>query len=219
MNIAISNGLFVCTAAGNYGHDDDPSTSHLIAPADAFGVITCGAANSVGTIAGFSSDGPTAAPSPEDRRIKPEVLARGVSTQTVSVSNDAGISGVSGTSLSTPLVAGAVACLIQARPEWNVSDLRNHLFLTASDYVANGQPDPMYVRGYGVIDAYRAARRPCPEDGDFSGDVNVTDLLDLLGGWGPCGPPETACTGDVDFSGDINVTDLLELLAGWGACP
>jgi len=219
VNIAISNGLICCNAAGNYGHDADPNTSHLIAPADAFGVITCGAANSAGTIASFSSDGPTAAPSPEDRRIKPEVLARGVSTQTVSVTSDTGINGISGTSLSTPLVAAAVACLVQAHPEWTVGDLRNHLFLTAGDYLANGKPDPMFVRGYGMINAYRAARRPCPGDGDFTGEVDVTDLLDLLAGWGPCGPPETACAGDVDFSGAVNVTDLLALLAAWGPCP
>jgi len=219
VNIAISNGVFCCTAAGNEGHDDDPDIAHLIAPADAFGVITCGAANSTGTIASFSSDGPTAAPSPEDRRVKPEVLARGVSTQTVSVTSDTAISGISGTSLSTPLVTGAVACLLQAHPAWTVGELRTHLFQTASDYLANGMPDPLFIRGYGMINGYRAARRPCPADSDFSGDVNVADLLDLLAAWGACGAPETACGGDVDFSGDVNVSDVLDLLAGWGPCP
>ncbi len=106
VNVATANGLHCCTAAGNAGHDGSPSTSHLLAPADAFDAITVGAVNSSGIIASFSSDGPTA-----DGRVKPEVLARGVSTWTVNPSNDSTYSTVNGTSLSTPLVAGAVAVL------------------------------------------------------------------------------------------------------------
>ena len=34
MNAATANGVFCCTAAGNEGHDNDPTTSHLGAPAD-----------------------------------------------------------------------------------------------------------------------------------------------------------------------------------------
>ena len=53
---------------------------------------------------------------------------------------------------------------------------------------------------------------------DFSGDgqVNVTDLLSLLGAWGMCQSP---CAVDTNGDGQVNVTDLLVLLAGWGACP
>lgn len=47
------------------------------------------------------------------------------------------------------------------------------------------------------------------------GTVDVSDLLDLLGGWGP-NPGHPA-----DFNGDdlVNVTDLLTLLGAWGQCP
>lgn len=219
VNIAISQGLICCNAAGNSGHDNDPVTSSLIAPADAFGVITCGAADSAGVIAGFSSDGPTWALSPQDRRIKPELLARGVSTQTVSPTDDAIFVGVSGTSLSTPLVAGVVACLVQTHPTWTVSQMRNFLFQSADDYVANGEADPLFIRGYGMVNAYRAALMPCPPDSDFNGMVNVTDLLQLLGNWGTCPAGPNGCPGDNDFSGAVNVTDLLNLLASWGGCP
>ena len=54
----------------------------------------------------------------------------------------------------------------------------------------------------------------CLWDLDNSGNVGVTDLLDLLGQWGtdPGGPP--------DFNGDgnVDVTDLLALLGVWGEC-
>ena len=52
---------------------------------------------------------------------------------------------------------------------------------------------------------------------DTNGDsmVNVTDLLTLLGGWGP-NPGHVA---DINSDGNVNVTDLLALLAAWGACP
>ena len=56
---------------------------------------------------------------------------------------------------------------------------------------------------------------PCPADTDGSGDVNVTDLLDLLAAWGP-NPGHVA---DINDDGNVNVTDLLALLAAWGACP
>lgn len=151
INIHTALGVHHCNAAGNEYHDSDPSTSSLIAPADGFQVLTCGAVDSGGDIAWFSSDGPTA-----DGRVKPEVLARGISTHTVSPSSDTGYTTADGTSLSTPLVACAVACLIQARPYWTVDQMREYLFETADYYVEHETFDPLYVRGYGVIDALGA---------------------------------------------------------------
>ncbi|MCP4594573.1 MAG: S8 family serine peptidase [bacterium] len=151
INLLTSHGVHHSNAAGNEYHDSNPATSSLIAPSDGFDVITCGAVNSVGTIASFSSDGPTA-----DGRIKPELLARGVSTHTVSPSSTSTYTTADGTSLSTPVVACALACLIQAAPDWSVEEMRAHLFDTAGDYVANGTYDPLYVRGYGIVNAFAA---------------------------------------------------------------
>jgi hypothetical protein len=159
VNISTALGVHHCNAAGNEYHDSSPSTSSLIAPADAFQGITCGAVNSSGTIASFSSDGPTA-----DGRVKPEVCARGVSTHTVSPYSSSEYTTADGTSLSTPLVACAVACLIQARPYWTVDQMREHLFETASYYVTHGSYDPTYVYGYGIVDALSAYSN-CPEAG------------------------------------------------------
>ncbi len=151
MNIHTANGVHHTNAAGNEYHDSNPNTSSLIAPADAFQCITCGAVDSSGTIAYFSSDGPTA-----DGRVKPEVCARGVSTHTVSPSSNTAYTTADGTSLSTPLVACVVACLVQAKPTWTVDQMRQNLFETSSYYVQHGTYDPLYVYGYGIVNAFAA---------------------------------------------------------------
>jgi len=45
--------------------------------------------------------------------------------------------------------------------------------------------------------------------------VNVSDLLILLGDWGPCVDPD-ACPADLNDDGVVNVSDLLILLSNWG---
>jgi hypothetical protein len=169
-NIATGNGVHLCVVAGNNGHDDDPATSSLLTPTDAFDVISVGAVWSDGSTADFSSDGPTA-----DGRVKPEVMARGENTRSIDVSGDVEYMGIGGTSFSTPLVAGAVACLIDAYPDWSVQKMREALFATADYYVANGTFDPLYVRGYGIIDTLAALRADC-------NDNDIDDLTDISGG-------------------------------------
>jgi hypothetical protein len=153
VNAATDNGMHCLTAAGNSGNDTNPGTARLIAPADAFEVITAGAVDSSGTIANFSSDGPTA-----DGREKPELLATGVSTHTVCAFTDVGCTTqVNGTSLSTPLLAAMVACLVDARPDWTVGQMRARLMRTGNYFVVNGTFDPQYVRGHGIPNADDAA--------------------------------------------------------------
>ncbi|MCZ6836871.1 MAG: hypothetical protein O7G85_13930 [Planctomycetota bacterium] len=55
----------------------------------------------------------------------------------------------------------------------------------------------------------------CTGDTDGNRVVDVEDLLDLLGGWGPC----DICLSDFNQDRLIDVEDLLDLLAGWGDCP
>ncbi|MFM9996164.1 MAG: S8 family serine peptidase [Phycisphaerales bacterium] len=201
VNTATANGVFCCTAAGNEGHDGNPATSHLIAPADALKVLTCGAVFGSGDIVGFSSDGPTA-----DGRVKPEVLAKGAGTSTVSPGSTSGYTTASGTSLSTPLVASAAACLIQARPTWTVDGMRTMVFATAADQVANGHPDPLFVRGYGIIDAAGAAAADCNGNG-------IPDPQDISGGSSrDCNanatPDECECRPDFNGDGSLTVADF-----------
>ena len=55
---------------------------------------------------------------------------------------------------------------------------------------------------------------PCP--GDVNGDfvIDVTDLLIVIGNWGPCNPG--GCPGDIDNNGVVNVLDLLGVISLWG---
>jgi subtilisin family serine protease len=205
VNTATANGMYCCTAAGNSGHDTDPTTSHLIAPADALQVITVGAVASTGEIAGFSSDGPTA-----DGRNKPDLLARGVSTHTISSSSNTSFSTLSGTSLSTPLAASAVACLVQARPTWTVDQMRDMLFTSADIYLATGTFDPLYIQGYGLIDAIGAFNQDCNANG-------VRDSVDITSGTskdlnGNGVPDECECYADCDTSTGLGVLDIFDFL-------
>ncbi len=213
-NTATANGLHCCQGAGNDGHDADPATSNLLPPADAFQVITCGAVDDLGNSALFTSDGPTA-----DGRVKPEVLARGVAAWTVSPVNDAGLQTVNGTSFATPITAGAVACIVQAHPEWTVDQMRYALTHTADYYVAQQTFDPLFVRGYGVVDALAASQVTPPSPGDVDGDgvVGITDFLALLAAWGPCPDPcPPHCFADVNTDCTVGINDFLTLLANWG---
>lgn len=60
----------------------------------------------------------------------------------------------------------------------------------------------------------------CPQFADLNGDeqVDVFDLLELLGQWGPC-PQGTPCPADLTNSGGVDVHDLLFLLNHWGPAP
>ncbi len=151
-NVATENGMHCFQGAGNEGHDDDPTTSHLLPPADAFQVLTIGAVDLNGDTAWFTSDGPTA-----DGRNKPEILTRGVNTYTVNPNSDTLLATASGTSLARPVAASAGACITQARPDWTVGQLRTALSRTADYYINNQTHDPLFIRGFGITNAFAAA--------------------------------------------------------------
>ena len=137
-NLAESLGIVVVTSMGNEG----PGAGSLSAPADAFGSISVGAVNSSGLIASFSSRGPT-----YDGRIKPEVVAQGVSTYSASPTSTTSYTFSNGTSLSCPLAAGCAAVLLEARPDFTPELVRRALIETADQA---SSPDNTY--GWGLID-------------------------------------------------------------------
>lgn len=165
-NTAAGLGIVVCNAMGNEG----PGVGTLGPPADAYDILSCGAVTSTGTIASFSSRGPTA-----DGRMKPEVCAQGVSTYWASASADNAYGFANGTSLSTPLIAGAVCLLIEAHPTWSPTQIITALKETASKSTT---PDNTY--GWGIIntDAANSWGASFSSDVQLGGaplQVNFTD--------------------------------------------
>ena len=79
------------------------------------------------------------------------VAAPGVSI--VSTTNDGDYGALSGTSMSAPMVSGAVALLKEAFPELSGSELVDMLFSTTQDLGAAGMDE---VYGHGLIDLERA---------------------------------------------------------------
>ena len=151
VDIAASLGLVCVTSAGNWANEDPPEdpcetlSYYISAPADADSVIAVGAVSADSIITNFSSRGPS-----YDGRIKPEVSALGVG---VAVANPAGGYSVfySGTSASSPLVAGAAAVLLSANPQWNNMEVREALMMTASQV---DMPNNDY--GYGLVNIWSA---------------------------------------------------------------
>ncbi len=76
--------------------------------------------------------------------------------------------------------------------------------------------------GWNIDDVQILAFVPLCE-GDINGDgiVNVTDLLAVIGAWGPCPScPPTPCAADIAGNDCIvNVSDLLMVIGNWGGCP
>jgi subtilisin family serine protease len=132
---AAEKGIFVVVAAGNEGNS---SWKKISVPADAKDVFSIGAVNAGGISALFSSYGPSA-----DGRIKPDISAMGESASLVG--EWGGISSGNGTSFSSPIIAGAVACLLQAFPNTPLSLLKQKIKESASLYLS-----PTDQQGYGV---------------------------------------------------------------------
>ena len=141
---AARRGILVVTAQGNEGNK---AWHYLVAPADAESVVAVGAVDSLGGIAAFSSFGPTA-----DGRVKPDVCGMGSRTAAAPAGNDTGLVRMSGTSLSTPGLAGLVALLLEAHPGWGPFEVLEALRSTADRADA---PDPQY--GFGLARGELAA--------------------------------------------------------------
>lgn len=141
-DMAAATGMMVVTSAGNYGAGP---WYKITAPGDADSALTVGAVDSLGIIAPLSSRGPTF-----DGRIKPNTVARGLNA--VCAANSGGVMYANGTSFSSPITAGAVACLWQSNPSATNMDL-----IAAIEQSAHMNSNPDTIMGYGIPD-FCAAR-------------------------------------------------------------
>ena len=139
--LAASRGMLLFNSAGNEGNT---SWGKIMFPGDAFNMLTIGAITADSARSHFSSVGYTA-----DGRIKPDLMAMG--TNVAVVGSDGQIVSSSGTSFSTPIMAGLSACLWQALPELTSFEMIQLLRKTANAFF---HPDSLM--GYGIADVYKA---------------------------------------------------------------
>jgi len=170
---AVDANLVVVAAAGNNGRGPggDVQYAGITAPGNAPWVLTVGASSTMGTIArdddtiaAFSSRGPTAI----DNSAKPDLVSPGVGTESLSdpagrlyTTNAAALlpgtvqtaylpyMSLSGTSMSTPVVSGTVALMLQANPSLTPNGVKAILQFTAQTYAGY---DPL-TQGAGFLNA------------------------------------------------------------------
>lgn len=132
---AARRGMILCISAGNSAE----KPWHFIGvPADADSVLTVGAVDVDRNYASFSSVGPSA-----DGRVKPDVATLGLGTYVEGT--DSIVTYGNGTSFSSPVLAGTVACLWQAFPNKTNFEVMDAVRRSASQF---GNPDTLL--GYGI---------------------------------------------------------------------
>jgi hypothetical protein len=125
---AKKNVLFVI-AAGNSGQSI--GNGRLVsAPGAADAALTVGAIDKSRNLAAFSSRGPRLG----DYALKPDIVAPGVQIMAARANGKAGnwYVAMSGTSMATPVTAGAAALVWQMHPNWTAFEVKNALMNAAT---------------------------------------------------------------------------------------
>ncbi|MCB9845896.1 MAG: S8 family serine peptidase [Phycisphaeraceae bacterium] len=160
---AFNNGMPVVAAAGNNG-----SGSNFY-PAAYSGVIAVAATDSNDDRAGFSNFGNWV-----------DVAAPGVDVLASYVPSSNSYDSLSGTSMSSPHVAGLVALILSINPDLTPQEVTDLLHDNAVDL---GSPGFDQQYGYGRIDALatlEAVPGGCPADIDGDGDTDGDDFFGYL---------------------------------------
>ena len=184
VDIAVESGVVFVVSAGNCG----PTGSQMqcpygigdwdtvVNPALARKALTIGASYKTDGVTGFSSRGPTPIGT-----LKPDVVAPGAYINST-CSRGGEYCEKSGTSMSAPMVAGAVALILQKHPDWTPDEIKMALRNTAIDIGENH-----ITQGYGRIDVLAAIQLDyvfpialfngtSSSTYEVSGNINITGI-------------------------------------------
>lgn len=134
--------VLLTVSAGNQATDLSQAHGSLNA-------LVVGAVNKSKNLAAFSGRGPLKG------RPYPQMVATGVAVRVAETDREYADQSLSGTSLASPLVAGAAALVRQAAPSATALETKALLLLGSSD-AATGNPNGLghgYLRGRGAVDA------------------------------------------------------------------
>ncbi|SCF12891.1 S8 family serine peptidase [Micromonospora mirobrigensis] len=156
--LTAQTGTLFVTAAGNDGADGSVGS-----PASADAALAVGAVDRNDELADFSSRGPRLG----DDAIKPDITAPGVDIVAARAAH--GVIGdpvgekyvaLSGTSMATPHVVGAVALLAQQHPGWNAGRYKALLMASAKPHPAQ----TAFQQGAGRVDVAHAITEQVTSD-------------------------------------------------------
>lgn len=140
------NGLIVVAAAGNYG----PGRGTITTPGISKKIITVGSSNDQyytdtkgNKKKSYSGRGPT-----EECVCKPDVVAPGSYITSCSIKKPYTVK--SGTSMSTPIVSGALAVLLSKYPDMSNVEAKLRLRQTCDDL-----KKPVNQQGWGILNMYK----------------------------------------------------------------
>ncbi len=223
VNEAVESGIIVIVAAGNEGSESPKAT--INSPASAKYVVTVGASNGSNSIASFSSRGPSF-----NFIMDPDIIAPGVGIYAPLADGSViklgynSIRGVNldkyipltGTSMASPVVAGAAALLLQKFPDLKPESFRAAIQETAIllDNVSkfsqgNGLLDVKAAanlldlrkisNGYNIISSEPKGQVEFAETATFPGDTTYLTI-----------PFVTGMTGTVTWAIDNEIKDIIE---------
>lgn len=187
--IAAKKGMIVTNSAGN---DGNSSWKYISFPADADSVCTVGSVNNAGVISSFSSYGYAG-------KIKPNIVSVGEGTVIAGTDNQPHTG--NGTSFSNPNIAGLIACLWQAFPNFNNMKILDAVYRSSDRYTS---PDNRY--GYGIPN-FRIAYQLLKKDQNTLLYGNKTLLAT---------PDPFTTQIDATFIGQVNGSAKLQLMNAAG---
>ncbi len=208
VNNVVAAGIVAAVSAGNSG----PASCTIASPAAAEDAITVAAMADVGetgfNLAYFSSRGPTA-----DGRTKPDIAAPGRYIRAAAGGSANGYTSMSGTSMSSPFVAGVAALMLDADPTLTPSQVKATVMATAVDWGPTGK-DTDY--GAGRLDAYEAIRTAAGGSGTNIDVPNHQSMSGELSAAGQSGDSDSYIIAVTDAGKPIAITLIMSTWSSGG---